>query len=264
MADETVLVRDGDVATITLNRPASLNALSADMMTEFLDHLGSVAADETLRAVIVTGTGKAFCAGGDLKLAVAAPGGVPAAFGDLAPKFHESIVSIRRMAKPVIAAVNGVAAGGGFSLALACDFRVMARNAVLMQAYTSSGLCLDGGGTFSLPRLVGLAKALEICAFDEPIHSDRALELGLVTKVVDDDVLLDETCAMARDLASRSVNSFGWAKQLLVDSFETRLETQLCREVEAITTCAAHLDGQEGVRAFMEKRPPDFRKAPAE
>jgi 2-(1,2-epoxy-1,2-dihydrophenyl)acetyl-CoA isomerase len=160
------------------------------------------------------------------------------------------------MPKPVIAAVNGVAAGGGFSLALACDFRVMSESAVMRQAYTSNGLCIDGGGTFTLPRIVGLARALEIAAFDRPISSDRALSWGLATKVVPDGSALEEAMKMARDLARGSMNAFGWAKRLLTDSFDGSFESQIQREREGLSSCAAHPDGQEGLKAFAEKRKP--------
>jgi len=162
------------------------------------------------------------------------------------------------MKKPVVAAINGVAAGGGFSLALACDFRVMDESAVLNQAYTSAGLCIDGGGTFTLPRLVGYARALEIAAFDKPIPASRALDWGLVTKVTAGGQALDEGMTMARDLAGRSLNSFAWTKKLITDSFSTSFETQIETERAALEACADHPDGQEGLRAFAEKRKPRF------
>jgi 2-(1,2-epoxy-1,2-dihydrophenyl)acetyl-CoA isomerase len=162
------------------------------------------------------------------------------------------------MRKPVIAAVNGVAAGGGFSLALACDFRVVAQSAILRQAYTSSGLCIDGGGTFTLPRLVGLARAMEIVAFDKPISSEQALAWGLATKVVEDGRVLVEAWEMACELVEGSLHSFGWCKQLLTDSFHTAFETQIERERIGLSSCAAHPDGQEGLRGFAEKRRPIF------
>jgi 2-(1,2-epoxy-1,2-dihydrophenyl)acetyl-CoA isomerase len=164
------------------------------------------------------------------------------------------------MSKPVIAAVNGVAAGGGFSLALACDFRVMAKSAMLRQAYTSSGLCIDGGGTFTLPRLVGLAHALEIVAFDKPISSEQALSWGLVTKVVEDGRAVEEASKMAHELAKISLHSFGWCKALLTDSFNAAFETHIERERLGLSTCAAHPDGQEGLKAFSEKRKPVFNR----
>ena len=164
------------------------------------------------------------------------------------------------MSKPVIAAVNGVAAGAGFTLALACDFRVMAKSASFRQAYTSNGLCIDGGGTFTLPRLVGVARALEIAAFDQPIGSDQALAWGLVTKVSEDGRAAEEASAMARQLANRSLHSFGLSKRLLNESFDTPLETQLEKERAGIRACARHPDGLEGMKAFSEKRPPVYRR----
>jgi 2-(1,2-epoxy-1,2-dihydrophenyl)acetyl-CoA isomerase len=162
------------------------------------------------------------------------------------------------MEKPVVAAINGIAAGGGFSLALACDFRVMGQSARLRQAYTSSGLSIDGGGSFTLPRLVGLARAMEIMAFDDPISSTRALEWGLVTKVVPDQEVLRETRNMLVDLTKTALHSFAWSKKLMTDSFNNTLETQLELERQGISACAAHPNGQEGIRAFIEKRKPSF------
>ena len=162
------------------------------------------------------------------------------------------------MKKPVVAAVNGVAAGGGFSLALACDFRVMDKSAVLRQAYTSNGLCIDGGGTFTLPRLVGYARALEIAAFDEPISADQALAWGLVTKVAEDGQALVEATAMAQLLSRRALNSFAWTKKLITDSFSTSFEAQLELERAALEACADHPDGREGLAAFAEKRKPKY------
>jgi 2-(1,2-epoxy-1,2-dihydrophenyl)acetyl-CoA isomerase len=162
------------------------------------------------------------------------------------------------MRKPVVAAVNGIAAGGGFSLALACDFRVMAQSAILRQGYTSNGLCMDGGGTFTLPRLVGLARAMEIVGFDKPISSGQALAWGLVTKVAEDGKVMEEAWKMARELTNRSFHSFGWCKQLLIDSFHTPFESHIERERQGLSSCAAHPDGQEGLKAFLEKRKPKF------
>src|SRR5512142_397851 len=129
----------------------------------------------------------------------------------LAPQFHLSITEIRRMEKPVVAAINGIAAGGGFSLALACDFRVMGQSTILRQAYTSSGLSIDGGGSFALPRLVGLARAMEIMAFDNPISPVQALEWGLVTKVVPDEEVVPQALAMLNDLTRTALHSFAWS-----------------------------------------------------
>lgn len=259
MAEFVKAKRDDDVAILMLNRPEAYNALNYEMMEQLGLRLMSLAADSSVSVVVISGEGKAFCAGGDLKWAVDFPSGPPAGFHELAAWFHQAITEIRRMRKPVIAAINGVAAGGGFSLALACDFRVMAKSATMRQAYTAAGLCIDGGGTFSLPRLVGLARALEIVAFDKPISSEQALNWGLVTKVVDDGKALDEAFSMARELSNVALNSFGWCKELLTDSFGTTFETQLERERLGLKTCAAHPHGQEGLKAFVEKRKPVFK-----
>ncbi|RJP69912.1 MAG: enoyl-CoA hydratase/isomerase family protein [Candidatus Abyssobacteria bacterium SURF_17] len=250
--------RDENVVTLLLNRPEAFNALNHEMMEQLARHVTGIAADDTIRAVVLTGEGKAFCAGGDLKWALSQPEGAPAAFHKLAAQFHLAVSEIHRMRKPVIAAINGVAAGGGFSLALACDFRVMARSVNLRQAYTSAGLCIDGGGTFTLPRIVGVARAMEIVAFDKPISSEQALAWGLVTRVVEDGRAVEEACAMARELAAGAIHSFGWCKALLTDSFNSEFEAHIERERFALSECAAHPGGQEGLRAFAEKRKPKF------
>jgi len=258
MAESVKVKRDGEIAVVLLNRPDKFNAFDIAVIECFAGRLINLAVDDTVRAIVISGEGKAFCAGGDLRLALDFDGGPAAAFHKLAACFHQAILEIRRMRKPVIAAVNGTAAGGGFSLALACDFRVMARSAVLRQAYTSSGLCINGGGTFTLPRLVGFARAMEIVAFDRPISSEQALAWGLVTKVVDDGWALEEALNMARQLANGSLHSFGWCKELLTDSFNTAFESQIERERIGLSHCAAHPDGREGLKAFAQKRKPVF------
>ncbi len=258
MSQLVELTQHDGVTEVALNRPQAFNAFNHDMVSQLAKDLTVLAGDDRVRAVVITGRGKAFCAGGDLKWALSHTGGPAAAFHILAAQFHLAIVEIRRMKKPVVAAINGVAAGGGFSLALACDFRIMDEAAVLNQAYTSAGLCIDGGGTFTLPRLVGYARALEIAAFDKPISASRALDWGLVTRVTADGQALDEGVAMAQDLTRRSLNSFAWTKKLITDSFSTSFETQIEMERAALEACAEHPDGQEGLRAFSEKRKPRF------
>jgi len=258
MGEAVELRRDGQIAVLVLSRPEVLNAVDLDTAEGLVKHLISVSVDNGVRGLVVSGNGRAFCAGGDLKWMLSFPQGPSAAVHELAARAHLAVLEIRRMRKPVIAAVNGVAAGAGFSVALACDFRVMARSAVLQLAYPSAGLSIDGGGTFILPRLVGLARAIEIVAFDRPVTSEQALAWGLATKVVEDGHALEEAVNMARELAEGSLNSFGWSKQLLTDSFNTPFETHLEREREGLRNCAAHRDGQEGIRAFAEKRKPVF------
>ena len=250
--------RQREILEITFNRPEAYNALNLDVMVMLSDTLASAATDNSIKGIMITGKGKAFCAGGDLKWISQQTADASSTLHRLAPQFHIAITEIRRMGKPVVAAINGIAAGGGFSLALACDFRVMAESAILRQAYTSSGLSIDGGGTFTLPRLVGLARALEIAAFDQPISSAQALAWGLVTKVVPDDEVSDESMSILQGLANSSLNSFAWSKRLLTDSFNNTLETQLELERQGISDSARHPDGQEGIKAFVEKRKPVF------
>lgn len=254
------LQKEDEIAKIYLNRPKAFNAFDLEMIELFGKILISLSTDEAVSGVIISGEGKAFCAGGDLRWAYNFPEGAPAAFHELAARYHQSILEIRRMRKPVIAAVNGIAAGGGFSLALACDFRVMAKSAIFRQAYTSSGLCIDGGGTFILPRVVGVARSMEIIGFDRPISSELALTWGLATKVVEDGLVKEEALNMIRDLEKCSLHSFGWCKELVTDSFNTPFETHLEKERYGLSQCAVHRDGQEGLKAFAEKRKPYFRR----
>ncbi len=252
--------RSGDIMEVVLNRPETYNAFNLEMITELARHLTQLAKDDSARGIIITGNGKAFCAGGDLKWAIEFSDKAGSSFHTLASQLHLAIVEIRRMKKPVIAAINGTAAGAGFSLALACDFRIMGKSAILKQAYTSNGLSIDGGGTFTLPRIVGLARSMEIAAFDDPISSAKALEWGLVTKVVDDETILEEAKNMLNRLLEKSLYSFGWSKKLLTDSFNHFLESHLELEREGLSACANHSDGQEGLKAFIEKRKPMFGK----
>jgi len=258
MAESILTQQHGQILEIALNRPEAYNALNLDVMIKLSNALASAVTDPAIKGIMLTGKGKAFCSGGDLKWISQQADDAGSILHRLAPQFHIAITEIRRMGKPVISAINGIAAGGGFSLALACDFRVMAESAVLRQAYTSSGLSIDGGGTFALPRLVGLAHALEIAAFDQPISSAQALAWGLVTKAVPDDKVVEEAISMLQGLAKSALHSFAWSKRLLMESFNNTLETQLELERQGISDCARHPNGQEGLKAFLEKRKPVF------
>lgn len=249
-----------NVATILLNRPEAYNALDRETVGELQAILLQASTDPGIHGVVITGAGKAFSAGGDIRGVMAHPQGPASAFNVLAAHVHVCVVEIRRMRKPVVAAINGVAAGGGFSLALASDFRVMARSARLKQGFTSNALCIDGGATFTLPRLVGLARALEIAAFDAPIAADQALAWGLVTKVVDDGAVVAEAERMVHAVAEKSLHTFGWSKQLLTNSSDTALEAQLEAERQGLIACVSHPDGVEGMTAFLEKRPAVYNR----
>lgn len=246
------------IARLTLNRPQAYNAFDQDLIGLFRDYLTEISGDPEISGVLIHGEGRSFCAGGNLR--AIHESGLPygKAFRALAAIFHQAIIEIRNMPKPVLAALHGPAAGGGFSLALACDFRIMEKSATLVQAYTSNGLSIDGGGTFILPRLVGLARALEIAAFDRPISSGQALSWGLVTEVVEDGQGPSRAMEILRNLKKRSLSSFAASKRLVNASFHTPLETQLERERELLARCADLPDGREGISAFMEKRKPQF------
>ncbi len=258
MSQYIELKQNGNIAEIILSRPEAYNAFNLEMITEVAKLLTQLATDNSVQGITITGQGKAFCAGGDLKWAIEFSEKSGSSFHTLASQLHLAIVEIRRMKKPVVAAINGTAAGAGFSLALACDFRIMEQSAFLRQAYTSNGLCINGGGTFTLPRIVGLARSLEIAAFDDPISSTQALEWGLVTKIVDDGTVLEASKSMLTKLAKKSTYSFGWSKKLLTDSFNNSFESHLELEREGLSDCANHADGQEGLKAFSEKRLPTF------
>ncbi len=250
--------RRGPVAAVVLDRQEVFNAFDGPMLEDMLRAFWLVGRDPAVRAVILTGAGRAFCAGGDLK-AVLQPGKSPGRwFFEYAATFHQCIYELRTMPKPVVGAINGPAAGGGFSLALACDLRVMADSAYLRQAYTSNGLAMDGGGTFTLPRLVGLARALEIAFLDEPIGPERALELGLVRQVVPVGELMEAAWELAGRLADRPTETLARVKMLLNASFDTPLEKRLEEERRALAETADSPQGREGLAAFAEKRPPRF------
>jgi 2-(1,2-epoxy-1,2-dihydrophenyl)acetyl-CoA isomerase len=250
-------IRSG-IGVITLNRPEAFNAFHAPMIGNLAEKLIGLSSHTKVAGVVLTGAGKAFCAGGDLRWLSTSGMSHGAAFHALAAAYHQAIVEIRRMPKPVVAAVNGLAAGGGFSMALACDFRVMDKSAIFRQAYTSNGLSVDGGGTFTLPRLVGLAKAMEILAFDRPISAEQALTWGLVTEVVENGQAVNRALDMVQEITKLPLSSFLASKKLLTDSFHTPFEHQLEKEREFLAWCADHPNGQEGIKAFLEKRSPVY------
>jgi 2-(1,2-epoxy-1,2-dihydrophenyl)acetyl-CoA isomerase len=256
--EEVKLQIASGIALITLNRPEGFNAFGASMIGDLAEKLTALSIDAEVVGVVLTGAGKAFCAGADLKWLNTSGMSPGATLHGLAALYHQAIVEIRRMPKPVVAAVNGMAAGGGFSMALACDFRVVAKSAIFRQAYTSNGLSIDGGGTYTLPRLVGLAKAMEIVAFDRPIGAEQAMAWGLVTEIVADGESVNRAIGMVQEIAKRPLSSFLASKKLLTDSLHTPFEHQLEREREFLSWCADHPNGREGIRAFVEKRSPVY------
>jgi 2-(1,2-epoxy-1,2-dihydrophenyl)acetyl-CoA isomerase len=250
-------VNDG-VLTLTLNRPDVLNAITPPLLDALTESLRAAAAGSTVRAVVITGAGRGFCSGQDLR-AAAGDGGMDVG-AILRDHYAPAIRAIRSMDQPVIAAVNGVAAGAGFSLALACDLRVAAESATFVQAFVRIGLIPDLASTYFLPRLIGPARAAELTMFGETVDSGRALQLGVVNRVVPD----AELAAVAAELASRLAKgprSIGLTKRALNAALENDLEAQLALEERLQTEAVATADFVEGLSAFLEKRPATFTGA---
>jgi 2-(1,2-epoxy-1,2-dihydrophenyl)acetyl-CoA isomerase len=258
MKEYAKLEVDGGIAKVTLNRPKAYNAFDLDSIQMFSEMLIELAMDKHVACVIITGEGKAFCAGADLNWLSGYGKSYGETLHELTARYHQAILEIRRMPKPVIAAINGVAAGGGFSTTLACDFRIMEASAILRQVYTTNGLSIDGGGTFTLPRLVGLARAMEIMTFDLPISSEQALSWGLVNEVVEDGQSLNRATVLATEMKRVPLSSFAVCKKLMTDSFNTSFENQLEKERDYLSWCADHPNGREGIAAFLEKRKPAY------
>ncbi len=250
---------DSGITTITLNRPEKLNALMGHMrrdLAEALEHAGS---DRTVRVVVVTARGRAFCAGGDLTfMAELIEKNDAEEFARLLGAARRVVLAIRQMTKPVIAAVNGPASGAGCNLALACDLRIVSSNATFSQSFVKVGLHPDWGGTYFLPGLVTPNKACEMFFLGEAIDAKEAMRLGIVNKVVAPDELEGATLALAERLRDAAPVSIASAKQAIYMRQTADLEEMLRYETEAQMRCFESSDGQEGIRAFLEKREPKF------
>ena len=247
---------DGPVATITLDRPEALNALTVPVKVALREALERLAVDRAVRAVILTGAGRAFCAGQDL----AEREGPDAAPLDveLRERYNPIILAIRAMGQPVIAAVNGVAAGAGASIAFACDLRIAAEDARFVLAFGRIGLVPDSGATWFLPRLVGQARAAELALVGDPIPADEALRIGLVSRVVPNDELLTEARALADRIAAGAPMAVALTKGALERAASIDLETALEGEAKLQGIAGASADHAEGLAAFREKRAPRF------
>src|ERR1700680_1151136 len=248
----------GGVLTLTLNRPEVLTATTPPLLDELTDSLRAAAAGNTVRAVIITGAGRGFCSGQDLRAAAGDRGLDVAAI--LRDHYAPAIRAIRSMDQPVIAAVNGVAAGAGFSLALACDLRIAAQSATFVQAFVRIGLIPDLASTYFLPRLIGPARAAELTMLGETVDSARALELGIVNRVVPDAELAAAASELAVRLA-RGPRSIGLTKRALEVSGQNDLEAQLAVEEHLQAEAVGTRDFAEGIAAFLEKRPATFTGA---
>lgn len=264
MANDTVLVQKADgILRMTLNRPDKLNALNKDLYDGMMAALDAAAREDDVRVLVLTGAGRAFCAGQDLSGEVYSATGPQPDVGPVVERYNGMIERMRRLAKPIIGAVNGIAAGGGASLALACDIVVAARSASFLQAFAKIGLVPDCGGTYFLPRLVGDVRARGLAMLAEPIKADQAEAWGMIWKAVDDDKLAAEVDTMAARLAKAATYGLGLTKLALLASSDNDLTAQLRLERDLQRQASAAPDYAEGVGAFLAKRSPNFtgRKA---
>jgi 2-(1,2-epoxy-1,2-dihydrophenyl)acetyl-CoA isomerase len=257
MSDILFATAEG-VATITLNRPDVLNSFNRAMAGELRAALERVAGDDTLRAVVLTGAGRGFCAGQDLAEAMPKNGEMPD-LGDIVRDSYNPVIrAIRKLEKPVICAVNGVAAGAGANLAFACDILFAAANATFIQSFAKIGVIPDSGGTFILPRIVGLHRATVMTMLAEKMTAERARDWGLVYMVTEPDKLLETATGTARMLATQPTHGLGLIKRGFNRSLGVDLDAQLDLEEELQREAGRTDDYREGVTAFLEKRKPSF------
>lgn len=262
MSYETLLVEHQDAVTkITLNRPQSLNALSEQLLIELRAALEEAARSETCRCVLLTGAGRGFSSGADLVDAAKSlkPGERPDLGAPLETTYHPVLRAIRATPKPVIAALNGTAAGAGLNIALACDIVIAARSAKLIQAFIKIGLVPDAGGTWSIPRLIGRARATRWMMTGDSLMADKALEWGLLTDVFDDEQLPAEAEALAQRLSKMPTKALGEIKRLMDASMDNGLDAQCAMEAGIQTQVGFSDDAMEGIMSFIQKRAPNFK-----
>ena len=244
------------VGKITLNRPEKYNSIVREMALSLHNTLENCESDDSIRCILITGAGKAFCAGQDLKEAIDPQG--PEIEQIVREHYNPIIKRIREIEKPVIAGVNGVAAGAGANLALACDIVTATHSATFIQAFSKIGLIPDSGGTYFLPRLIGLPKATAFLMTGEPVSSEKAEALGMIYAVYEDAEFESKTLELARSIAVMPTKGLGYTKRLLNQSFNNSLEDQLNLEATTQSLSAYTDDHKEGIQAFLEKRTPKF------
>ncbi|WP_133491832.1 2-(1,2-epoxy-1,2-dihydrophenyl)acetyl-CoA isomerase PaaG [Alcanivorax sp. 24] len=251
---------EDSVATLALNRPERLNSFNEQMHREVREALSMVEQDQTVRALLITGNGRGFCAGQDLSDRSVAPGAEAPDLGSSIETWYNPLIrTLQRLPMPVIAAVNGVAAGAGANIALACDLVIAARSASFTQAFCKIGLVPDSGGTWQLPRLVGMARAKGLSMLGDKLTAEQAAAWGLIWRCVDDDALRATATDLARHLATQPTRGLALIKQALNQSFDNDLDTQLDVERDLQRDAGRTGDYREGVAAFMEKRAPEFQ-----
>jgi 2-(1,2-epoxy-1,2-dihydrophenyl)acetyl-CoA isomerase len=248
------------VLTITLNRPDKLNAFNPEMHKALRAALEQALDDREVRVVLLTGAGRGFCAGQDLSERNLAPGAAPIDLSVSLGSYYNPLVRrMRELPKPIIAAVNGVAAGAGANIALACDIVLAARSATFVESFSRLGLVPDSGGTYFLPRLVGMARAMGLSLLGEALSAEQAAQWGLIWKVIDDEQLLAEASALAQKLAQGPTKGYGLVKKALYASAGNSLDAQLDLERDLQREAGFSEDYREGVAAFMAKRAPQFK-----
>ena len=261
-AYETVITETADhICTITLDRPDRFNAFSRQLTADLGDALKAAAEDDHARVVILTGAGRAFCSGQDLAELQEgyARGETPELGHILHERYHPIIERMCGMSQPIIGAINGIAAGAGCSLALACDLRIASEEAAFMEAFINVGLAPDAGSTYFLPRLIGHAAAMEMCCTGRIVDAAEALGLGLVNRIVPPERLMEEARSLAQALAAKSAPAIAATKRLLTQSPAATLADQLDAEAEAQQALSTNEDHLEGVMACIEQRKPRFK-----
>jgi 2-(1,2-epoxy-1,2-dihydrophenyl)acetyl-CoA isomerase len=259
MGEEKVLfdVVDG-IGAVTFNRPDEANAMDLDVMRRLMHISIECDEDSSIRAVVITGNGRFFSAGGDIATFDRAGDSAGALIKEMTTYYHAALSRFSRMEAPVIAAVNGMAAGAGFSLVAACDLAIGAESSRYTSAYTAASLSPDGASTYFVPRLVGMRRAMELMLTNRRLSAAEALDWGLINQVVPDADLMAEVMELASQLAHGATLAYGTVKSLLHDSLANTLESQMELESRGIAALTHTHDGREGVVAFREKRPPKF------
>lgn len=261
MTYDTIQFRiDNGIAVLTLNRPDRLNSFTQAMHREVRAALDQVQADKTVRVLLLTGAGRGFCAGQDLNDRAVEPGAPGVDLGESVEKYYAPLVmTLRTLPMPVICAVNGVAAGAGANLALACDIVLAAQSASFIEAFSKLGLIPDTGGTWALPRLIGPARAMGLAMLGERLPAEKAEQWGLIWRCVPDDALMTEAMAMAAHFAAAPTKGLAYTKKAMLASSTNTLEQQLALEASMMRELGYSHDYREGVAAFIEKRQPRFK-----